>query len=1020
MAGNWEHYDRWNAALAEVLFSYEMADLPAYVDVDDEVLAQVAAEIGGPASSAGKDLASVVRGTLGLDDRPLAGHMARHSTWRRHLTRVSADRRKHAATEVSPPPSLALLAVLVMAAQRMGADRNLAPNAYYPRLGEVLELSDAELKRLRTRFPQTEALWRGLNEYLEVHEGQRGLPTAYALAYRYVGIPQSQALVRAADRARLPEFFAQFGLTPGSELIPADLERMLEGWILQSPSPVTANLQRLWRGGSARERVSGVVSVELSLWDGTFKKGVEGATGSPGNVQLVAVMRQGFGRRVLELSFAARLPSPARAEELEIASAEGRPLISVTPAAGARLRPIAGSRLDGASLVGAVVSLREPQSNQCVERRPRRVVPLRRDELLGALVETDRVQLADDAVLLVKDDESLLGQVLELLRTYGHHGTLFRATETPGSQRLEGVPEGWVLIDDVQIYAIPQGVKRLDLHVLVPLTTAQLNFSGGLKLPGRIRKWSSLHPPELRAAVSEAEEMTIELRDLGSEDHTLLERRSEAGCAMAVPLSGLELEDGDYEVSLFVNGEKSPISQTTLRLRSADTPDVVTWETCARLNYETDLNPLAALSAMEDRGEASVIVDGLNTIGKLATMLEDVPVASGISWADKKNNARADVPAIVLGTADPKSCIVTGAHRIQLPTWHGGRPTSSQIVGVCSECGLRKTLPARPRWKKAGLDVKAQPEVRFATPPSHASFGVDLDSCLDALVHVGGGPVSALERVASQAQGGALFLDQYLRDLEAQGHIDVRRDEALRAVEWEANPAYLAETERNGFVLAGVWSQAARDALGAHLAARGGAVVRVSAVEDGLSSWFARGVTADALEFAVDELDLAATVVPDAARRMLDALPPLSDVEEEIPRSPIPSHTKAKIFDVVAADWMTVPGVGAPGAYRVEQSFKTVSLWLDDEGAVERTARVGSVQLVKHLAALHGRRPLLGYLEKASMLVVPMGADLPGLYGRAAVLCSGLPPLASRRTRSIAYRDVPRDVADRLNTLLVN
>ena len=109
----------------------------------------------------------------------------------------------------------------------------------------------------------------------------------------------------------------------------------------------------------------------------------------------------------------------------------------------------------------------------------------------------------------------------------------------------------------MQLYAIPQGVQRLDLHALVPLTTAQLNLSGGLKMPGRIRKWSSLHPPEIRAAVAEAEEMSIALSQLG-EERVPVATWSEPVSAMVVPLAGLGLTDGDYEIELAVNGTRSP------------------------------------------------------------------------------------------------------------------------------------------------------------------------------------------------------------------------------------------------------------------------------------------------------------------------------------------------------------------------------------------------------------------------------------------------------------------------------
>ena len=59
---------------------------------------------------------------------------------------------------------------------------------------------------------------------------------------------------------------------------------------------------------------------------------------------------------------------------------------------------------------------------------------------------------------------------------------------------------------------------------------------------------------------------------------------------MVVPLTGLGLMDGDYEIELAVNG--SAIALSTLRLRSGDTPDAVNWATCTRLNYEIDHSQL--------------------------------------------------------------------------------------------------------------------------------------------------------------------------------------------------------------------------------------------------------------------------------------------------------------------------------------------------------------------------------------------------------------------------------------------
>ncbi|WP_256837749.1 hypothetical protein [Ornithinimicrobium faecis] len=1019
----WDEYDAWNEVLAEHFFSADFAGLPVYLDADEDTLIGVADELGVERSRAIDTLVGVVRPTLGLNPRkPLVEHARRFQDWRNSLARTSVQRTKGTFARLEPPPIAALLTVCVLAAQRIGSNQTTGAPAYYPHLRDVLGLHEADADALKRAFPATEAFWRGVNEYLDASEGRLGLPTAYALGRRYVGIPQSQVLVRATDRARLPDFFAEFGLIPGSEMVPADLERLLDGWIAQNPSPVSTQLVRLWKGQGARDRIAGVAAVELSLWDGSHRSVSTRDGAQSGGVGLTALMRQGFGSKSIELSFAARLAVPADVDELLITSAEGSPRISVVPAAGGRLRPTPGSRLDAASLVGAVVELTDPISSQKTSRRPRRVVPMRRDELLGALVEIDKIQLADDTIVLIKDDETLIKQATDLIRTYGRFGAIHRNNKGEGNS-LPGLPDGWALLDDVQLFAIPQDVKRIDLHPLLPLTTARLDFAGGLKIPGRLRKWSSLRPPEIRAVVSEAESMTISLYDLSGEDRLLLEQWSEPTEAMTVSLEECELADGDYDVELAVRPSGSPktetISQSTLRLRSADTPDAHSWETCTRLNYELDTPDSKAVTASPITGDSQIWVDGLNTVGTRSTTTATIPISDGIRWDTKRTASEAERPVVVLGVADPNSCVVTGAHRIDLPTWHGGKPTSSQIIGICRECGVRKSHPARPRWKQSGAAKAVEPNIEFQNLRAHPELAIDLDSCLDALVHVGGGTMNALERVASQVEGGALFLDGFVRTLESRGHIDVRYNTSLQPSEWEANPAYLGETIRNGFLMAGVWSNAARSILERHVSTYGGRLERILD-DSGISAWFVRGLHHNAISTAVANSGLNVEVIPDAPQAMLDALPTLSEVEESLPRVPIPDYTRATFFDVARAKWVAIPGVAITGAYRIEQSFKTISIWVDRQGARDRTCRIGTVQLVKHLAARNAQKPLLGYLPSHSKLLAPLGGELPALYGRAAVLCSGLTPSISPATRTIGYHDVPREIADKLNTLFSN
>ena len=63
-----------------------------------------------------------------------------------------------------------------------------------------------------------ERFWKALNVLLTGLDGLRGLPTAYALRHRFVGLPMSQALIRKGDRDRLVGFFQAFGLPPAAQI----------------------------------------------------------------------------------------------------------------------------------------------------------------------------------------------------------------------------------------------------------------------------------------------------------------------------------------------------------------------------------------------------------------------------------------------------------------------------------------------------------------------------------------------------------------------------------------------------------------------------------------------------------------------------------------------------------------------------------------------------------------------------------------------------------------------------------
>jgi hypothetical protein len=126
-----------------------------------------------------------------------------------------------------------------------------------------------------------------------------------------------------------------------------------------------------------------------------------------------------------------------------------------------------------------------------------------------------------------------------------------------------------------------------------------------------------------------------------------------------------------------------------------------------------------------------------------------------------------------------------------------------------------------------------------------------------------------------------------------------------------------------------------------------------------------------------------------------------------------------ELWDPITARFVSTTDAAAPGAFRLNGHTRTyVYRRSEDLGAMRGV--LGDARIVKYLAALDSGLSLVGYDPDFQVLYVPLGADLPGLYGRAAVLASGRPPLENTEERILEYRKVPPQLAAHLAHLLMS
>ncbi len=918
-----------------------------------------------------------------------------------------------------PPPCLAFLAVTALAAEDMGtSEEDIAGHAYYARLAKLLgrDKDDHSVRQQYAKF--AEFLWRCLNRWLEDLDGERGIPTAYALTHRYVGLPVSQALVREGDRRKFPAMFAQFGLSPGMQIAPEDLVGYLSHWLSGDGSPASSYLRRLWGRQAARERIASVAAVELANWDGVLVDGsVLSAAGNSLATRSVVVanLRTGFLNSSLDISLGLRPLSVEMDGQMEVRSTDGSWLhIVFSPGTAGLWRTSYSETVDFGSMLEGVVRIRHAGAEGGVEYKhfPRTVIPLVYNELQSAFVETERLELGVDSLLLVRAVVQTHVKTNVVEEVQG----LLEESARPGFQcvdDLAGLPSGWVLFKDVQLFGAPN-TKRL--NELVPLARDQLTVAGGLRIPSRIRKWSTLSPPEIRAAVQSEPCLRVTLTD-GATDEAISEWRSDTG-VLVVPLAGCHLQDGDYRVSLFTGDSSNPLQQASIRLRSSSDVDVA-WANAPRLTYRF-ADPRGVASASEAGADEGWFVDGMTADGHCC--VDSTVRASGkVIWSSVRIPAKRST--IQIGTPDPSSCIVTGAHYMLLPTWFGDKNTAKFIDGECKSCGLVKRYPSWPgkKWKTTAFACSdATVEVR-ALEAVDPRLGPDWDVALDALMHLGGGSINSLESIALQLEGSSLFVDNFIRTLEALGHIAVERDNQWRAARWEISPSCLAQTTGGSYRFTGFWPSALVDGVVERVGKHG---ARVSVDRDAVGpSTCAVSELRDAADMTV--VDPSISVVDQSGPRMLEVLPRLSTVAESLNRTPMPSFQTAERFEVSSASWAVTGDPFVPGAYRLRRGFETLYLFRTVDDVAAGTAAIAPVHLVKHLAANNLGTTLVSYQRKIQTILLPQGSELPGLYGRAVVAMSGHLPVTKKlslkhgpQRRCLTYCDIEPDSADLLVTLL--
>lgn len=1024
----WERYERLNLAIADEIFGEGAAGRPVYLDLEPEVLARIAERMGeDPGTEPDELLCKVVRATLPAPDG--AGGLFSAHTARAVLWELEGSSK--------PPPCIGVLAVLSLVAERMKQTEEFAGSNYYGRLLQALDINGEFRDRVGRDFRrETPLLWNTLTRWLEDSNGRRGLPTAVAFdRRRFIGLPLSQALVRAQDRTKLPVLFAQFGLQSGQRISVQAMGELLSEWI--PGSQVTQSLKRLWSKQSNRERISEVVCAELEGWDGALPSEVRPTEHKLyDNLSLAAELRA-YPRAVVELLLLARHGGQG-AIRLAILSADASgAAMTALGRLGDRmcLRPIPGTSwesLEPGQLVSypellvANVSIEVPEGDATYSRRAKRLVLLKRHEADHLFIEARRAELLETYLILVVSE--LAGPVREMLKSSARKGWRELSHET-----LLGLPSDWTAFQNVQLERIAS-VALDDLAPLQPIARTHLALGGGLPLPG-MNVWHGDRLPELRVVVDEHNEneivhvRAVPSRYLDGREGIDVSLGKVDGAGV-VDLSGIpELRDGDFRIVVTRPPKGRTLATAGLRSRSGSWP--------RRLEEEE-----------EDTQIGHVLLDGRSLTPFASRVVED-PQSTKVMGAlventtraatRKRTQARAPLPirpgAVVedaeeygLDPAEPGAegtaedlpvCFTRAYHHWLCASRRGKEP----VYSVCKDCGREKWWnPPRKhkRRSKSGArgagtrDAAASDSRHRALPEISESARANMELVLDALSYARTGSWRSLRTITAPIDDAPWFAHEVARRLEALGHIQLEIDaKSLAPRRWCIAPPTVVEPESGPCFLAG--SRSARLVRAVEEVVRGELAGDVCEVPqpDGPDVVEIHGLGSDELALLVDEInehrgqELGLSIRP--ASRIAALLPPLSTIRTSLPELTM-SASRLDRLDLDSGRWAPVDRMERAGAYRL-RSRPWVYAVVPAPSAPARRTVVADVRLAKHLAAGDASLALIGYDEPCRTLLASAGAPLPGLLERAAVLCTGRLP-TRRPDGTLAYERVPLEVAE--------
>jgi len=1009
-----------------------MANRPVYLEITEEIQLQVATDLGIDPTTLEDIIFESVISKLHHSELPTLFDSMKDSLgiW------YSKSREALWASQTIPNyPHIPLLLVFTIAASDMGSEGGYSTNAYYPRLQGNLDLSDKKIVEESYR-KVANTFWSALNLWLDKYlNSKRGIGTAYSIsAQKYVGLALSQALVRSVDRRKFPKLFRENNLSPFTSLVERDMQNIIDAWMKREDSYSSSfrnpskPLRKLWEKDDAKIRIASIACRELELWDGAVSSGhPEEDQFSKQDFQVrLEVFETSFPSAAMNFNFSFSAPISSEEEHLiGIKRGEGKSdaKVQVLMDQSGWWRPDTSfSPVGSIDLLEGLLEI-DIGLNFNIERFPKRLVVFRHDELSRRYQEVERTEIGVKTLLVIQNNGDLVSKVSEVLSKCARPGWAML-----GSKDIEGIPDGWLIAKNVELVMPPE--KSLlppdgSLEGMKPIFAGSLNFSGGFQLPGRPPKWHSDVDFEIRGSVLGAEKISIQICAEDELETVILEHEFHEATGVW-KINASTLTNNNYAVKLFMDSENKPVTEKTLRLRSSDSIDEASWKSSERLVHDFTNTVLGVVQTVPLQDSTLSFVDGSITerASNVKTYIEEMPPDEKIWWVNQPsgNMTSRQFEQITLQSATAAGCFGTARHNFVIPqtipskSRQGFEKSGGHIQGTCKYCGLNKKFAANP-WiaerkkmekEKAAKEVEISsgsvdlqtPRVSLSGMPPVENKRLRHTEVLDGLMHVGGGSGLALEMLASAIDAGALFKYQFALELDQLALIDCRLDDFFQIRSWEVAPTSLVSC--SGYtVITGFASKSLLELIQGSLIQG-----KLFSFEDIDTFTLPRIVGSEESEIEAISKKMNIPYLRNSVLEMLSILPPITELAESLPKRSVPGFESISQFEPASNSWVETSNIDRVGGYRIRGEYRNRYVVRTANDLKSNYVSFVSAEIAKHFQSAELGRSLFAYDYGNNRLIVPLGANLPGLYGRAAVLASGKLPERDSTGKLLIYNNI--------------